>query len=155
MIRQCYHGIRAIGNFLQSPLLLIIRLYWGYQFAITGWGKFLHLDKTIVFFQSLDIPLPAVNAVLAGSAELVGGVLLFLGLFSRVAAIPLIATMITALLTASHESLVTLFTQYDPDSFFSQTPFLFLYASVIIFCFGPGKFSLDYWVTDEYRKDQG
>ena len=39
----------AYGNFvtivsaLRSPLLLAIRLYWGFQFAQTGWGKLQHL----------------------------------------------------------------------------------------------------------------
>ena len=26
-------------SFLQSPFLLAVRLYWGWQFAQTGWGK--------------------------------------------------------------------------------------------------------------------
>lgn len=35
---------------LQSPFLLIIRLYWGWQFFLTGKGKLMNLDKTASFF---------------------------------------------------------------------------------------------------------
>lgn len=145
MLTSLRNAVRSTGNFLQSPLLLIIRLFWGYQFALTGLGKFLHFDKTTEFFQSLGIPFPAFNVALAGSAELIGGVLLFLGLYSRLAALPLIITMCMAYVTASHDALMTLFTKFDPDPFFSQTPFLFLSAALLVFCFGPGKISLDHW----------
>ena len=35
---------------LQSPFLLIIRLYWGWQFFLTGKGKLMNLDRTAGFF---------------------------------------------------------------------------------------------------------
>ena len=81
---------------LQSPLLLLIRLYWGVSFAQTGWGKFMNLDRTAGFFESLSIPLPKLNAIMAASTELGGGVLLALGLFARPAAVPLAGTMAVA-----------------------------------------------------------
>ena len=42
----------ALAAHLQSPLLLVIRLYWGISFAQTGWGKLTHLDRTASFFAS-------------------------------------------------------------------------------------------------------
>ena len=50
--------LAAIGRFLQSPLLLVIRVYWGWQFFLTGKGKLEHLPRTTAFFQSLGIPHP-------------------------------------------------------------------------------------------------
>ena len=37
--------LRRDDDRLQSPLLLAIRLYWGWQFVQDGWGKLTHLDK--------------------------------------------------------------------------------------------------------------
>ena len=143
MLEQLVNIVRSVGNCLQSPLLLLIRLYWGYQFAITGFGKFLHLSDIAAYFLSLGIPFPHFNAVLVGCIEFFGGILLFLGLFSRVAAIPMFCTLFVALLTAEPNALISLFKSFDPTAFFSSTPFPFMCAVVIVFCFGPGKLSLD------------
>ena len=43
---------------LQSPLLLAIRLYWGWQFTQDGWGKLTHLDSVTEFFTTLNLPAP-------------------------------------------------------------------------------------------------
>jgi putative oxidoreductase len=139
--------VNSIGRVLQSPFLLIIRLYWGFQFALTGFGKFLALGQIAAYFQSLGIPLPHLNAVLSATIELVCGSLLFLGLYSRITVIPLFGVMLIAYLTAGHDALIALFTQFNPDPFFNNTAFLFLYAITIVFCFGPGKFSLDYFLS--------
>ena len=137
---------------LQSPFLLIIRLYWGWQFLLTGKGKLMNLDRTAEFFAGLHIPLPKLNAVLAGSTECFGGLLLLLGLFSRVATIPLIFTMCIAYLTADAEKVKNIFN--DPDAFVTAAPFLFLYATVIVWIFGPGVFSLDALVA-KIRGEKG
>ena len=126
---------------LQSPFLLIIRLYWGWQFFGTGKGKLMNLDKTAGFFASLNIPAPKLNAIMAGSTECIGGLLLLLGLGSRIATVPLIFTMIVAYLTAESDAAHAIFS--NPDKFVTATPFLFLLTCVIVLIFGPGCFSLD------------
>jgi len=52
--------------------------------------------------------------------------------------------MCVAYATAEHDALVGIFK--DPDKFTGADPFLFLYASVIVFCFGAGKIALDRFV---------
>lgn len=131
----------SVASYLQSPLLLLIRLYWGFQFAQTGWGKLTHLERTAGYFGSLGIPAPKVNAILAGGTECLGGALLFLGLFARPASVPLIGTMLVAYYTADREALQAIVS--DPDKFVSAAPFLFLFAALIILAFGAGRFSLD------------
>jgi len=133
--------LAALGGWLQPALLLVIRGWWGWSFFLTGKGKLLHLDKTAEFFASLDLPLPKLNALLAGSTECFGGLLLLLGLGSRLVSGPLIFTMLVAYATADREALGAIFS--DPDKFTSATPFLFLLACLIVFAFGPGKLSLD------------
>ena len=140
-IRSLLDKLDSVASWLQSPLLLVIRLYWGWAFAQSGWGKLHNLEKTAGFFESLNIPMPKVNAIAAGSVECFGGVLLALGLFARPVSIPLIFTMIIAYVTADNEALRAITS--DPDKFVTAAPFLFLLASVIVLAFGPGKLSLD------------
>jgi len=133
----------AFGNRLQSPLLLIIRLFWGGTFVVTGIGKLTHIEGVTVYFQMLKIPFPTFHAYLSGSIEMIGGAFLLLGLFSRWAAIPLIIIMLVAFATAEMEATRMIF--HNPQNFIHRTPFSFLFASLLIFVFGPGKASLDYW----------
>lgn len=141
-LRTHLDRLDRFASYLQSPLLLVIRLYWGWSFFQTGKGKLLHLGRTAAYFGSLGIPWPKFNVVLAGSAECFGGLLLMLGLCSRVASLPLVVTLSVAYLTAENGALRSVFT--DPDKFTSATPFLFLLAVVIVLAFGPGRFSLDH-----------
>lgn len=136
---------------LQSPLLLVLRLYWGWSLAQTGWGKLMHLDRTAEFFASLGLPAPKLNAIMAGSTECCGGVLLALGLFARPAALPLAFTMVVAYATADREAVQAIFS--DTDKFTSAAPFLFLLVSVIVLAFGPGKLSLDHLLARRAKKD--
>ncbi|MFO1483107.1 MAG: DoxX family protein [Verrucomicrobiaceae bacterium] len=131
---------RAAG-FLPDPLLLSIRLYWGWQFFQTGKGKLMNLDATTEFFSELGLPFAKLNAIMAGSTECFGGLLLLAGLFSRLITVPLMVTMIVAYLTAHLDVVKTIWS--DPDSFVTAAPFLFLLASAIVFAFGPGKLSVD------------
>ena len=142
MVTDIYNlWVKAISC-LQSPLLLVIRLYWGWQFFQTGKGKLMNLDRTAGFFQSLNIPHPHLNAVMAGCTECFGGLCLLLGLGSRILTIPLIFTMSIAYLTAESDALHAIFS--DPDKFVSAAPFEFMLAAIIVLIFGPGKFSLDW-----------
>ena len=159
-LRPLLDKFDCLISYLQSPLLLIIRLYWGIAFAQTGWGKLMNLDRTTGFFESLNIPMPKVNAIMAGSTECLGGVLLALGLFARPISVPLIFTMIVAYATAERDAVRPVysglhhyFTRFDfaslagafgaLDKVVTAAPFLFLFASLIVLIFGPGRLSLD------------
>lgn len=141
MISKLLALLAKIGSFLQHILLLIIRLYWGWQFAIDGWAKLHNLDKVAGYFASLNIPAPKANAMLVALVQLVFGLFLAAGLFSRFVALVLAGVMCVAYVTGESPALHAIFS--DTDKFFAATPFLFLYASVIVFCFGPGVISLD------------
>jgi putative oxidoreductase len=141
-LRPLLAKLDTVASYLQSPLLLVIRLYWGCQFALGGWGKFHRLDAVAEWFASdLHIPFPKLNAILASSTEFAGGILLALGLFARPAAVPLIFTMLVAYWTADREAVMALTS--DPDKFVTATPFLFLLASLLVLAFGPGRLSVD------------
>jgi putative oxidoreductase len=136
------HGLLArLGHILQCPLLLIIRLYWGWQFTVTGRAKLHNIDGFAEHFRQWGIPHPRLNVIMAASTEVSCGLLLCLGLFSRFASAALICVMCVAYYTADNEALHAIFS--DPDKFLGADPFLFLFASVIVFSFGPGRISID------------
>src|SRR2546430_12068320 len=100
--------VLRVGTYLRAPPgrlsrlpPTLARLAVGVVFAGTGWGKLHHLDKITSFFADLGIPAPGFNAVLVGSAELICGVLLLIGLFTRLASLPLIVVMAVAVLPAN------------------------------------------------------
>jgi putative oxidoreductase len=148
---DAYALLVRCANSLQSAFLLFVRLYWGWQFAQTGWGKLHNLPHVIEFFTSLGIPAPAANAYFISVLELVGGILLALGLGGRLIALPLAIDMFVAYLTADREALLSIFS--DPDKFSAAAPFTYLMASLIVLIFGPGRYSLDcllerFWLRD-------
>jgi putative oxidoreductase len=149
---RLYGLLIRVGSSLQSPFLLFVRLYWGWQFAQTGWGKLGDINKVVNFFTSLGIPAPALNAWFVSGLELVGGILLILGLGSRAIAVPLVIDMVVAYLTADREAASMIFS--DPDKFYAAAPYTFLFASLIILIFGPGRFSLDELLAPRFTATQ-
>lgn len=129
------------ATFLQSPLLLVMRVWWGWSFFQAGLGKLKNHADAAEFFGTLGIPLPGLNAWVAASVECFGGLFLLVGFASRLTSIPLSITMIVAYLTADHEALKSIFS--DTDKFTSATPFLFLLTALLVLAFGPGAFSVD------------
>lgn len=137
-----YERFAAAASTLQSPMLLAVRLYWGWQFMITGWGKLHGLTKITGFFMTLNIPFPAFNARFVSGLEFFGGILLMLGLGTRLVGFLLAGNMLVAYWTADHEALVSIFS--DPGKFYVADPYTFLFASVMVLIFGAGVFSVDH-----------
>ncbi len=125
----------------QSLLLLVVRLYWGWQFFATGRGKLANIANVGEYFQSLGVPLPQVTATLVGLTESIGGIFLLVGLLSRLTSLPLTILLVAAYYTADLEAVKSIFS--NPDRFLSADPFLFLFAVMLVLVFGPGKFSID------------
>jgi putative oxidoreductase len=140
-IDSLYALFLRVCNSLQSPFLLAVRLYWGWQFLQTGWGKLNNIQKVVEFFTSLGIPAPSLNAHFVAALETTGGILLILGLASRLIAFPLVINMIVAYISADREALGSIFS--DPSKFYNADPYTFLFAALLVLIFGPGLFSLD------------
>lgn len=137
----------AMGSWLQSPILLILRLFFGISFMVAGISKLQDMDKFIGFVSSLHIPYPEYAAWTAALSEAIGGFLLTLGFLARFASIPLIIAMLVAYGTA-HLPDIQGFLQ-DPGVIVKQPPFNFLLTSLIVLAFGPGYFSLDHFFSGE------
>jgi putative oxidoreductase len=140
-ISALYAHFSKAASWLQSPLLLVVRLYWGWQFMQTGWGKLQHLHRVIGFFQSLGIPFPSIQAPLVAGMEFFGGLLLILGLASRIVGLVLAFDMLVAYWTASRDALFSVFS--NPGNFYNADPYTFMFAALMVLIFGAGLFSLD------------
>tara|TARA_R110002153_G_scaffold132235_3_gene281244 strand:+ start:17910 stop:18533 length:624 start_codon:yes stop_codon:yes gene_type:complete len=81
-----------------APLLL--RLYLAPVMIQAGWNKYQGFEGIVDWFGNADyglgLPFPMVMAFLATAVELLGGVLLLLGLATRWISIPLMVTMLVA-----------------------------------------------------------
>jgi putative oxidoreductase len=138
---RLYLRFAEAASTLRSPMLLAVRLYWGFQFAQTGWGKLHDIGRIAGFFASLNIPFPGLNAHFISGLEFIGGILLMLGLGSRIIGFLLAGNMCVAYWTADHEALASIFS--DPGKFYVADPYTFLFASLMVLIFGAGLYSVD------------
>lgn len=152
-LKSFYEGIIYVGEKIQPYLLLVLRLYWGYQLYQAGLSKFIDPNGTAREFASLGIPFPLISAYLCGGVELAGGVALIAGFLTRLMAVPLIVNFIVAYIFAYPKTVMQIFS--SPDKFIAESPFNFLLVSFIVLAFGPGTFSLDYFFERFVFKRKG
>jgi len=136
----------AILGSLDWLALLAGRLAVGLLFVSTGWGKVHNIPKVTMFFEHLGIPAPGFNAVLVGWSELLCGSALVVGLLTRLATVPLIVSMIIAILTAKLADIHGLFDLVGADEF------TYLVVLVMLAILGPGRVAIDHVIAK--RLDQ-
>ena len=78
----------------------------GQAFFLTGRGKLENFPRTVEFFTNLGIPMPELNAAFVSRLEFYGGMLLIVGLATRLVAAGLASTMVVALMTADKQTLL-------------------------------------------------
>jgi putative oxidoreductase len=124
----------------------LARLTVGLVFIGTGWGKLHTLPDVTAYFASLHIPAPGLNARVAASTEFFGGILVLVGLATRLAALPMAFTMVIALVTAK-----------APDTHgltdlvgFEEWSYLVLFLWLVVA--GAGPLSLDRLVAPRLAK---
>jgi putative oxidoreductase len=146
MLFESVQGFAArAGSTLRWLSPAIARLTVGLVFFQSGWGKLHDLEKVTEFFASLGLPMPAFQAVLASTSELVCGALLLVGLATRLAVVPLIVTMCVAIRTA-------LWDQVDGlASLAGLTEFAYIALLVWLATDGAGPLSLDRLIASGSR----
>ncbi len=115
--------------------LLVMRVWFGGVLAIGhGWPKINALEGMTSKVASMGFPLPSAFAFGAAASELVGGLLIAVGLLMRPAAVSVMATM-----------LVAAFVVHANDPFLIKKEFALCYAvaALALLIAGPGKLSLD------------
>ncbi len=121
---------------------LLIRLAVGSVFLSEGIQKFLFPDQLGVGrFIKIGIPAPDTLASFVGCVEIVCGVLVLLGLLTRLAAIPLTVVMLTAIATTKVPILLN--TGFWSMAHEARTDFSMLLGSLFLLVVGAGPASLD------------
>lgn len=139
---------------------LFARIVVGWVFMWSGWGKLnaLHPSGTpgsqdyfqgiILNFKDWGIPYPEVMAPFVSGVEFFGGLLLLLGLFTRIAATPLVIVMIVAIISAKWDQVNSLETLLG----FEEIAYMTLFGWLAVA--GPGPISLDYLLQRQYGTPQ-
>jgi putative oxidoreductase len=129
---------------------LATRVTLGHAFFLTGRGKLANFENTVEFFASQGIPMPELNAHFVSRLEYYGGILLVLGLLTRVVAAGLASTMVVALFT-ERASFLPSWLPTDPQSPTEFSSFVFLLLLSWLVLHGPGVASLD-WLLGRWLK---
>ncbi|MET3653552.1 DoxX family protein [Dyella japonica] len=127
---QWLHRIEWLGP-------LVVRVVFGYFWLETGIAKVHNLDGFTQRFVGWGIPFPAFSAGLSAWTELVGGLLILLGLFTRLVCIPMLINMAVAVILVVSANLTGLDDYVEADEIVYSLIFFWLLIS------GPGKASLD------------
>lgn len=117
---------------------LFARIVVGWVFLWTGWAKLNNLPQMIQNFTEWGIPFPHIVTPFVSGVEFVGGLLLLLGLFTRLAATPLVIVMIVAIISAKLDQIDSLETLLG----FEEVAYMALFGWLAVA--GPGPVSLDW-----------
>jgi putative oxidoreductase len=140
-LRDLYNRFANIAGSATSLLLLLIRLYWGWQYAQDGWGKLHHLDRVGQYFATLNLPMPAQTALFVSLLEFIGGILLAAGLGTRLISLLLFVNMTVAFWTAEKEAFLGVLS--NPDKFQAADAYNYWFAALLILILGPGLYAID------------
>ena len=129
--------VAVLLSYPKNLIFVILRLVLAYGFASPALLKINYLQETIVWFESMSIPLPKLATYLVSGIESIGIVLLILGLFTRYISILLSCVMLGAI-----------FFVHAPNGFSVadngiEIPFYYLLFLIIFATHGAGKYSLD------------
>ena len=129
---------RLVAGHLQWLAPLFARIVVGWVFLWSGWGKLHNLPAITQNFIGWGIPFPQLLTPFVSGVEFFGGLLLLLGLMTRISAGALGVTMIVAIISAKWADVDSLETLLG----FDETEYLALFLWLAIA--GAGRLSLDY-----------
>jgi putative oxidoreductase len=136
-LKDFYLELSVLLNYFQSFSLLFVRVALAYGFyepALTKWRNF---ETTTQWFSSLGIPFAPFMTLLTASVEILGVLLLVLGLFTRLITIPLMIIMVIAVVTVHLSNGFSV-----ANNGFEIPLYYFLFLSILA-SHGAGEFSLD------------
>src|SRR5450432_4183865 len=136
---------------LEQYAIVLVRVSLGLFFAISGANKLFVAASTQTMYETLvtaKVPFPRLMTYFVAGVEFVGGSLLTVGLLSSLACVALLVDMLVAILTTRISSMPK---RLSPlkwlDDFLYLPEALYLLFFIWLICFGPGKFSVDYWLA--------
>jgi putative oxidoreductase len=140
-----YSWVSKIENLKDIPLLAT-RLILAYGFYGPALAKWQDIDAIVEWFAGMGMPLPRLNAYMAASTEMLGVVLLTLGLGTRIISIPLIIVMLVAIKTVHGEN------GFNASDNGYEIPLYYIIMLLTLFFVGPGRASLDKLIDSKLKK---
>ncbi|HEX5555687.1 MAG TPA: DoxX family protein [Chitinophagaceae bacterium] len=144
--------MKPLFKYNLSPLCL--RIIIGFGFMAHGWAK---ISRGTAGFEKLlsvlGVPLPHISALIVPYVELLGGAAILLGAWVAIAAIPLILTMLTAMITIqihfgfSSVNTIGLTSKgplFGPPGY--EINLLYIAGLISLSLTGAGAFSIDHWI---------
>jgi putative oxidoreductase len=128
---------------LKNRSVILIRLAVGLIFFTQGLLKYLDPHMGVIRFARIGFPFPFFTAHLVGTLEMACGLLVLIGLFTRLASIPLLIVILTAIATTKIPELW----RADQSFWFmasdARTDFAMTMCLLFLLSFGGGTWSLD------------
>lgn len=125
-----------------AKALLLIRILVGWVFLSEGIQKFVFPAQLGVGrFEKIGIPAPHFTAPFVGTVEIVCASLMLIGLFTRIAAIPLLGVILVAIVTTKLPMIAK--TGMWSMLHEARTDFSMLLGLVFLLITGAGTLSLD------------
>ena len=138
-------AVSGLGKASAVPPL-VVRLTLAGVFVQSGWGKLHDIPRVVGFFTSLHLPWPEFQAYLVAVTEFVGGLLVLLGLGTRLASIPLAITMVVAIATAKWSDV------HEMTDVFALSEYLYILLFLWLIQAGAGAVSLDHWILNRFKR---
>jgi len=136
---------------LEQYAILLVRVLLGLFFAISGANKLFVAGGRQTMYETLvqaKVPFPRLMTYFVSGVEFVGGSLLTVGFLSSLACVALLVDMLVAILTTKLSAMPKGLSPLNwLDDFLYLPEVLYVLFFVWLICFGPGKFSVDYWLA--------
>ncbi|MBV9443099.1 MAG: DoxX family protein [Acidobacteriaceae bacterium] len=136
--------------------VLLVRVSLGLFFAISGANKLFVAASTQTMYETLveaKAPFPHLMTYFVSAVEFVGGSLLILGFLSSLVSVALLVDMLVAILTAKLSAMRKGLSFLNwLDDFLYLPEVLYALFFIWLICSGPGKFSIDYWLSGKLRR---
>ena len=142
-----YDWPRAVAGCLTWAGPLVARITVGAVVMDTGWAK-LHLLAVVTKnFATMGIPAPQFFAPFVGCVEFFGGLLVLIGLFTRLTTVPLMIVMAVAVVLARLGDLRSL------EDFLACEEVVYFVMFAWLAIAGPGPVSVDHYVLKASGRD--
>jgi len=129
--------------------LIFVRVAVGLIFLTQGILKYIDPHMGVLRFTKIGFPYPGFTAHFVGTFEIACGVLVLIGWFTRLASVPLLIVILTAIATTKIPEL------WHPNQGFwfmvsdARTDFAMTMSLLFLIIVGAGSWSLDTWLREE------